>query len=131
MALSRKSGILLPIASLPGRHGIGSFNQEAYHFVDLLQEGGFKLWQILPLNPLGYGHSPYQPFSSFAFDDLYIDLDELTEQGYIEAVPPFHQDSDRILYEEVKAYKDHFLRLAYEAEMKKNPKCLDAFIVNN
>ena len=79
MALSRKSGILLPIASLPGRHGIGSFNQEAYHFVDLLQEGGFKLWQILPLNPLGYGHSPYQPFSSFAFDDLYIDLDELTE----------------------------------------------------
>jgi 4-alpha-glucanotransferase len=95
------------------------------------KKAGFKLWQILPLNPLGYGHSPYQPFSSFAFDDLYIDLDELTEQGFIEAVPPFHQDSDRILYEEVKAYKDHFLRLAYEAEMKKNPKCLDAFIVNN
>jgi 4-alpha-glucanotransferase len=131
MALSRSSGLLLPVASLPGRHGIGSFNAEAYHFVDLLAAGGFKLWQILPLNPLGYGHSPYQPFSSFAFDDLYIDLDALTEEGYLEAVPPFHQDSDKILYEEVKAYKDHFLRLAYDAQMAKQPHCLEAFVLAN
>lgn len=32
----RKSGILMPVASLPGKHGIGTFGKEAYNFVDAL-----------------------------------------------------------------------------------------------
>ncbi len=34
----RASGILLPISSLPGKYGIGSFSKEAYEFVDFLKE---------------------------------------------------------------------------------------------
>jgi len=131
MPSPHKSGLLLPVSVLPSRHGVGTFGQEARRFVDLLEQGGFKLWQILPLNPLGYGHSPYQPFSSFALDDLYIDLDLLTSQGLLEPVPPFHEDSPITLYEEVKVYKDHFLHLAFEAEMKRDPHCLERFIVEN
>ena len=33
----RASGILLPISSLPGKYGIGSFSKEAYKFVDFLK----------------------------------------------------------------------------------------------
>ncbi|MEG0180203.1 MAG: 4-alpha-glucanotransferase, partial [Oscillospiraceae bacterium] len=51
----RKSGILLPIASLPSKYGIGAFSKEAYEFVDALEEAGQSLWQILPLGPTGYG----------------------------------------------------------------------------
>lgn len=131
MAFARKSGLLLPVSALPARHGVGTFGEVAHRFVDLLSQGGFKLWQILPLNPLGYGHSPYQPFSSFAFDELYIDLDLLVGQGLLKPVPPYHEESPKVLYEEVREYKDHFLHLAYEAQMKKDPRCLETFIAAN
>ena len=51
----RKSGILMPISSLPSRYGIGSFGASAYDFVDFLSEVGAKCWQVLPLNPTSYG----------------------------------------------------------------------------
>ena len=44
----RRSGVLLPVTSLPSRFGIGTFSKEAYAFVDFLKEAGQKLWQILP-----------------------------------------------------------------------------------
>ena len=58
----RKSGILLPVSSIPGRYGIGSFSKESYEFVDFLKKAEQKIWQILPLGPTGYGDSPYQSF---------------------------------------------------------------------
>lgn len=79
----RRSGILLPISSIPSKYGIGSFSKEAYEFVDFLVEAGQKLWQILPLGPTGYGDSPYQSFSTFAGNPYFIDLDEFIELGYI------------------------------------------------
>lgn len=125
---TRKAGVLMPVASLPDSHGVGCFGENAYSFIDLLNEGGYKLWQILPLNPLGFGHSPYQPFSSFAIDPIYLDLEALAKEGLIEKVPPFHENSEKILYEEVGPYKDHFARLAFSLDIKKNPKALDAFL---
>ena len=67
----RMAGILMPIASLPSNDGVGTLGREAYQFVDMLAQMGIRVWQILPLNPLGYGNSPYQPFSSYAGDELY------------------------------------------------------------
>ena len=64
----RKAGILIPIASLPSKYGIGDFGPTSYEFVDLIVETNFKIWQILPLNPLGFGNSPYQAYSSKAMD---------------------------------------------------------------
>lgn len=79
----RRSGILLPIASLPSRYGIGTFSKEAYEFVDFLADAGVSLWQILPLGPTGYGDSPYQSFSTFAGNPYYIDLEALIEAGFL------------------------------------------------
>ena len=58
----RASGILLPVFSLPSKHGIGCFSKEAYQWVDFLQKAGQKYWQIL--GPTSYGDSPYQSFST-------------------------------------------------------------------
>ena len=79
----RKSGVLLPISSLPSEYGIGTFSKQAYDFVDFLEAAGQKLWQILPLGPTSYGDSPYQSFSTFAGNPYFIDLEEFIEAGYI------------------------------------------------
>ena len=77
----RKSGILLPVTSLPSKHGIGCFSKEAYAFVDFLKEAGQSYWQILPLGPTSYGDSPYQSFSTFAGNPYFIDIQELIDEG--------------------------------------------------
>lgn len=79
----RECGILLPIASLPSKYGIGAFSREAYEFVDQLKEAGQSYWQILPLGPTGYGDSPYQSFSAFAGNPYFIDLEQLTKDGFL------------------------------------------------
>lgn len=81
--MMRKSGILLPISSLPSRYGIGCFSIEAYEFIDQLKEAGQTYWQILPLGPIGYGDSPYQSFSTFAGNPYYINLDQLVSYGWL------------------------------------------------
>ena len=60
----RETGILMPVSSLPSRTGVGELGRETKDFLDYLKEAGVKIWQILPLNPVGYGNSPYQPYSS-------------------------------------------------------------------
>lgn len=79
----RKSGILLSISSLPSDYGIGTLGKSAYEFVDFLKKSGQYYWQILPVNPVSFGNSPYQSFSAFAFNPYYIDLDILVDQGLL------------------------------------------------
>jgi 4-alpha-glucanotransferase len=45
--MKRGSGIIMHIASLPGRYGIGTFGKEAYEFADFLKKAGQSFWQIL------------------------------------------------------------------------------------
>ena len=42
----RKTGILMPVSSLPSRTGVGEMGAEAYHFLTLLKESGV-LWNII------------------------------------------------------------------------------------
>lgn len=84
MRLPRSSGILMPIASLPGFGGIGTMGKAAYEFVDFLEAASQRYWQILPIGPTGYGDSPYQSFSTFAGNPYFIDLDTLCEEGWLE-----------------------------------------------
>lgn len=80
----RGSGILMHITSLPGPYGVGTMGKHAFEFVDFLHEAGQKYWQLLPLNPTGYGDSPYQSCSTFAGNHYLIDLDALAEDGLLE-----------------------------------------------
>ena len=80
----RESGILMHITSLPGPFGIGTMGRQAYAFVDFLRDAGQSCWQILPLNPTGYGDSPYQSCSTFAGNHYLIDLENLINEGLLE-----------------------------------------------
>ena len=90
----RQSGILMHITSLPGPYGMGTMGKNAYQFVDFLQSAGQSCWQILPLNPTGYGDSPYQSFSSWAGNPYLIDLDILVKEGLLK-----REELERISWE--------------------------------
>ncbi|MGA2169828.1 MAG: 4-alpha-glucanotransferase [Terracidiphilus sp.] len=99
MKFPRCSGILLYFTSLPGRFGIGDFGPFAYEFADSLFAAGQKLWQVLPLNPTGYGDSPYQCFPAFAGSPIFFSLERLRDQGLLQSsdldlaqAPPFPED---------------------------------------
>ncbi|MGL5067848.1 MAG: 4-alpha-glucanotransferase [Sarcina sp.] len=114
----RKSGIILPIFSLPSKYGIGTFGKEAYKFVDFLNESGQSYWQILPIGPTSYGDSPYQSFSTFAGNPYFIDLEFLIERGFLkeEEVDGFeHGDNDSYInYSMIYNSRYKILRLAYK-----------------
>ena len=88
--IMRTSGILLPVASLPSKYGIGAFSKEAYKFVDTLEKAGQSYWQILPLGPTGYGDSPYQSFSTFAGNPYFIDLEKLIKRAGLQKMNVRH-----------------------------------------
>lgn len=114
----RKCGVLLPVASLPGRYGIGTFGKAGYDFVDMLAEAGQSYWQILPLGPTGYGDSPYQSFSTFAGNPYFIDLDMLIGEGLLTekeaAAYDFGADPVRIDYEKIYNERFKMLRKAFK-----------------
>ena len=114
----RQAGILLPLFSLPGKHGIGDLGKEAYEFVDLSAQAGFSIWQILPLNPSSSGNSPYTPYSSFAGDEIYISLELLKDWHLLDEVPNYLQDLKRVDYKRVRLFKNRYLRKAYQVFLK-------------
>jgi len=81
----RAAGILLPVSSLPSKYGIGTMGEQARKWVDFLHESKQSFWQVLPLSQTGFGDSPYQSFSAFAGNPYLIELDELREEGLLEA----------------------------------------------
>ena len=83
--LNRSAGILLHPTSFSSNEGIGTLGKSAYEYIDWLHSAHIRLWQVLPLGPTGYGDSPYAAFSSFAGNPLLIDLETLSEQGYLTA----------------------------------------------
>ena len=133
--MKRASGILLPVASLPSKYGIGCFSKEAYTWIDQLKEAGQSYWQILPLAPTSYGDSPYQSFSSFAGNPYFIDLEQLIEEGVLtkeECDEADFGDNDSYI-DYGKLYDNRFalLRLAYErSNIARNPEFI-AFIQDN
>ncbi|AJI47821.1 4-alpha-glucanotransferase [Francisella philomiragia] len=111
----KKSGLLLAISSLPSQFGIGDLGKSAYEFVDILKQANTKIWQVLPLTPLGFGNSPYQSSSSFAGDEIYISLEKLADYGLLEesSLKSLNVNSDKVEYELVRDFKDKYLEEAF------------------
>ena len=116
--MNRGSGIIMHIASLPGKYGIGTFGKEAYEFGDFLQKAGQKYWQILPLGPTSFGDSPYQSFSAFAGNPYFIDFDILRKNGLLKEEDynsiDFGKDLKDIDYGLIFKQKLKVLKKAYE-----------------
>ena len=108
---------MLHITSLPGQEGVGTLGKEAYAFVDFLEESGQKLWQILPLGPVGAGNSPYQCYSAFAGNPVLIDLELLLEEDLLnvadfQTLPSFKKT--KVEFDNVSTWKSSMLKKAFQ-----------------
>jgi 4-alpha-glucanotransferase len=83
----RSAGVVLHITSLPGPHGLGDLGPQAWRFVDWLASAGQKVWQTLPINPVGPGDSPYQSPSAFAGSVWMVALEPLVALGWLQLPP--------------------------------------------
>ncbi len=123
----RASGVLLPVFSLPSRHGIGDLGDGALTFADFLKDSGQRVWQLLPLNPISRAsyYSPYSSFSSFAGNIFLISPEGLMRDGFLEKndaadVPDFTQDA--VDYDAAAEYKAKLFDRAYARFKKKRKK---------
>jgi 4-alpha-glucanotransferase len=124
--LSRSSGVLLPIASLPARFGIGDLGPVAFRFVDFLNAAGQRVWQVLPLNPTegAFGHSPYHSVSCFAFNPLLISPEALAEEGLLDRTDLRFRSrapADRIDYPAAADFKHPLLAKACRSFRQRLP----------
>jgi len=79
----RHAGVCLHITSLPGPYGIGELGTAAHDFVDKMRAMQLSVWQFLPLGPTAYGDSPYQPLSTFAGNEMLVDIGDLLKLGLL------------------------------------------------
>ncbi len=73
------------------------------------------VWQFLPTGPTAYGDSPYQPLSTFAGNELLIDVAELISLGLLteaEVSELIALPSDFVDYGALIPIKNRLLRLA-------------------
>ena len=112
----RSAGILLHPTSLPGRYGIGDLGYELIAFLDWAQSAAFRIWQVLPLNPPGYGNSPYGCHSSYAGNPMLISPQRLLQESLLDEhalddVPRF-PDEDAA-FDQVAPFKMQLLRRSW------------------
>jgi len=80
---TKKAGVGIHFASLPGVYGIGGIGDSALSFIDKLVEMDIHVWQFLPTGPTAYGDSPYQPLSAFAGNEMLIGIEPLIRLGLL------------------------------------------------
>lgn len=121
---NRDCGILLHPSSLPGDFGIGDFGPASFEWIEALAAARQSLWQILPLNPAGYGDSPYQGLSAFAANPVFISPEDLHQRELITSqeleglkIPA----EDRIPYAQVYQNKKRMTELAAKRFFQTDP----------
>jgi 4-alpha-glucanotransferase len=114
----RSSGILLPLFSVPGPHGIGEIDQEAIAFIDFLKKAGQSCWQILPIGPISpiFGNSPYMSSSAFAGSPLFIGTRSLVKQGLVDPreIPQSDFTPYQVSYSKITTFKQQILSKAWQ-----------------
>ncbi len=111
----KESGILMPVFSLPGSFGIGRLGEDAKKFINFLANAGVNYWQMLPVNPVRAGASPYQAPSAFAGNPLYICPLWLCENEYLkkDELQNFIVPGGRVNYFLVEKQNQNILELAF------------------
>jgi len=98
MDYERKAGVLLHPTSLPNEEGLGQLNQDAWKFVNWMEESGLQVWQMLPLTQPVSGLSPYQSTSAFAVnpdllpEDWFLEVEAKDFDKYLKSPPHWLED---------------------------------------
>lgn len=111
----RRAGVCLHLTSLPGNYGIGEIGDAAFRFIDTMSDMNLGVWQFLPIGPTGFGNSPYQSLSTFAGNEMLIDVGGLVKTGLLarkELTPLTGLPSAMADFEQLIPKKTALIRLA-------------------
>ncbi|HMQ14884.1 MAG TPA: 4-alpha-glucanotransferase [Phycisphaerae bacterium] len=114
----RAAGVLLHLTSLPGPLGVGDLGPAALSFADFLRSARQRWWQMLPIGPIGPGHSPYASPSAFAGNELFVSPELLWRDGLLDRNDLEHAaggSPSRVNYDRAKRLRRKLLRQAYAA----------------
>src|SRR5690606_27484215 len=115
----RRAGVLLHPTSLPGAGPTGTLGNDALRFVDWLVDGGFSVWQTLPLGLPDLHGSPYTLRSAFAGNTRLLDPDRLAE---LDALP------ERMAFDAVQAAPTAAYRSFRDAASGDQRRAFTAFV---
>lgn len=123
--IKKDCGVLLHISSLPGKYGIGTLGKNAFKFIDFLSECGFSYWEILPIEDIGVGNSPFDIPSAYSLNYLLIDFEDLIEMGLLTSRDftnlDFGDYPRKVDYVKLKSLKHKILRIAFRRFDKESP----------
>ena len=121
--MERQAGVLLPLFSVPGNQGIGDLGQKTLMMIDELTNAGFKIWSMLPINPVQKDNSPYSAVTAYAGDPIYINIDRLAEMGLLtqSSVINCNKFKNNVDYDTVRNFKEPFFQRAFKM-FRKNYK---------
>ncbi|MBW7905835.1 MAG: 4-alpha-glucanotransferase [Phycisphaerae bacterium] len=114
----RAAGVLLHLTSLPGPLGVGDLGPAALSFADFLRSARQQWWQMLPIGPIGPGHSPYASPSAFAGNELFVSPELLWRDGLLERhdlEEAAGGSPSRVNYDRATRLRRKLLRKAYAA----------------
>lgn len=120
LALPRCGGVLMPLTSLPGPFGCGDMDS-AFEFIDFLHEAGQRVWQVLSLNPLGPGYSPYSSPAVMAGNPLLLGMEFWQRQNLLSkgdlkrAKATVRETENHVDYEGAATSKASLSRKAFDA----------------
>lgn len=115
--MNKDLGVLVHVCSLKSEYGIGDFGKSSIEFIDFLKNKNIKIWQILPLSETNEYNCPYSSMCYFAYDPMYVDVEDLVERKLISILElktlkklPYKSKID---YDVVKKEKLRLFELAY------------------
>lgn len=83
--MKRHAGLILHPTSLPSPYGVGDLGAAARDWLAFLEAAGQRVWQVLPLHPIGPSGSPYTSPSAFARSPALLSPDDLVSDGWLRA----------------------------------------------
>ncbi len=108
----KRAGVSFPLTALLSTRSYGCGD---FYSLQLLHnwalDTGISIIQILPLNDLGYGRSPYSSISAFAIDPIYISLHLLGIQEYSAEIPSVSLDHKFIKSKKLEILKKYFNKI--------------------
>ena len=81
---ARRAGLLLHVSSLASPHGIGDLGDEATRIMDWMNHAGLRIWQTLPIGPVGVDGSPYTSWSANLGNPMLLDLRALAQARLVD-----------------------------------------------
>ena len=124
----KRAGVSFPLSSILSEKSFGIGDIYSLECIGKWAfESGVSILQILPLNDLGFGRSPYSSISAFAIDPIYISLFLLGINEISSDLKKFSDDRVLLKQKKISILRGYFKNVYNDNEKKS----LNIFINSN